>query len=454
MHVGHLRSTIIGDSIAHLLEYVGFDVLRLNHLGDWGTQFGMLIAHLQDIFPEYKTKSPSISELLSFYKASKKRFDEEPEFKQRAYVNVVKLQAFDPDMIHVWKMICDVSRRDFEYIYNELDVKLIDRGESFYQSRMVDMITELQAKNVLKLEDGRYVMFVPNIKVPMTIVKSNGSYTYDTSDMATIKQRLEEEEADWIIYVVDSGQAQHLQLVFAGAIVAGWTEGRNTRIDHMSFGVVLGEDTKKLKTRAGEAIRLRDLLNEGVERSMAKLKEKNRDKVLTPEELEKAKRSVAYGCIKYADLSHNRTSEYIFSFDRMLDDRGNTAAYLLYAYTRIRSIARTAGVDHDALKEMAKTIELNFDVEERELKLAKCVIRYPDVLTRALDELLLHGLCDYMYQLATTFTEFYDRCYCVEKDKTTGEVRINYRRIVLCEATASVLKQCFEILGIQPLERM
>ncbi|CAF4239542.1 unnamed protein product, partial [Rotaria magnacalcarata] len=211
---------------------------------------------------------------------------------------------------------------------------------------------------------------------------------------------------------------------------------------------------KKLKTRAGEAIRLRDLLHEGIERSMAKLKEKDRHNVLTPEELVKAQKSVAYGCIKYADLSHNRTSDYIFSFDRMLDDRGNTAVYLLYAYTRIRSIARTAGVDHAALKSMAQDIELNFDSEERELKLAKCIVKYPDVLTRVIDELLMHGLCEYMFQLATSFTEFYDRHYCVEKDKTTGEVRLNYRRILLCEATANVLKQCFEILGIQALERM
>ncbi|CAF3689512.1 unnamed protein product [Rotaria sp. Silwood1] len=447
-------STIIGDSIARLLEYAGFDVLRLNHLGDWGTQFGMLIAHLQDIYPEYKTKSPSISNLLSFYKESKKHFDSDPEFKQRAYECVVKLQAFDPNIIHAWKLICDVSRQDFEYIYKELDIKIIDRGESFYQSRMIDLIKELESKNLLKLEEGRQVMFVPGIDVPLTIVKTDGSFTYDTSDMATIRQRLIEENADWLIYVIDSGQALHMQLIFAGAKLAGWSDRKNVRMDHVGFGVVLGEDGKKLKSRSGETIRLRDLLDEGIERSIAKLQEKNRHNVLTFEEFEKAQKSVAYGCIKYADLSHNRNSDYIFSFDRMLDDRGNTAAYLLYAYTRIRSIARTAGVDHAVLIAMIHDIDLNFEIEERELKLAKCIIKYSDVFTRVLDELLMHGLCEYMYQLATTFTDFYDRCYCVEKDKTTGKVRINYRRILLCEATANVLKQCFEILGIQPLERM
>ncbi|CAF3642433.1 unnamed protein product, partial [Rotaria sordida] len=454
MHVGHLRSTIIGDSIARLLEYAGFDVLRLNHLGDWGTQFGMLIAHLQDIYPEYKTKSPSISDLLSFYKESKKHFDSDLDFKQRAYECVVKLQAFDPNIIHAWKLICDVSRQDFEYIYKELDIKIIDRGESFYQSRMIDLIKELELKNLLKLEEGRQVMFVPGVDVPLTIVKTDGSFTYDTSDMTTIRQRLIEENADWLIYVIDSGQALHMQLIFAGAKLAGWTDGKNVRMDHVGFGVVLGEDGKKLKSRSGETIRLRDLLDEGIERSIAKLQEKDRHNVLTFEELEKAQKSVAYGCIKYVDLSHNRNSDYIFSFDRMLDDRGNTAAYLLYAYTRIRSIARTAGVDHALLKAMIHDIDLNFEIEERELKLAKCIIKYSDIFTRVLDELLMHGLCEYMYQLATIFTDFYDRCYCVEKDKTTGKVQINYRRILLCEATANVLKQCFEILGIQPLERM
>ncbi|CAF1540374.1 unnamed protein product, partial [Adineta ricciae] len=315
MHVGHLRSTIIGDSMARMLEYTGFDVLRLNHLGDWGTQFGMLIAHLQEIFPDYKTKSPPIGDLLAFYKASKKRFDSEEDFKKRAYDCVVKLQAFDPDIIHAWKLICEVSRQDFEYIYKELNIRIIDRGESFYQSRMIEVVKELESKNLLKLEEGRKVMFLPDIEVPMTIVKSDGSYTYDTSDMATIKQRLQEENADWIIYVIDLGQALHMQSVFAGAKLAGWTEGKNTRIDHMGFGVVLGENGKKLKTREGEAIRLRDLLKEGVDRSMEKLKEKGRHEVLTPEELEKAQKSVAYGCIKYADLSHNRNSDYVFSFD-------------------------------------------------------------------------------------------------------------------------------------------
>ncbi|CAF0920745.1 unnamed protein product [Didymodactylos carnosus] len=455
MHVGHLRSTIIGDSIARLLEYLGYNVLRLNHLGDWGTQFGMLIAHLQDKFPEYLHNSPPIHDLLTFYKTSKKRFDDEPDFQKRAYQNVVKLQSYDPDIIHAWQLICEVSRRDFEYIYRELDIRIIDRGESFYQPMMEIVVDELEQKQLLKEEEGRKVWFLPGITVPMTIVKSDGGFTYDTSDMACIKQRLLDEKADWIIYVIDSGQSLHMQSVFAGAKLAGWiNETSDVRIDHVSFGVVLGEDGKKLKSRSGEAIRLRDLLDEGLQRSLTKLKEKERDKVLSADELSKAQKSVAYGCIKYADLSKSRTAVYEFSFDKMLDDRGNTAVYMLYAYTRIRSIARNAGIKEETLKQKAAEIDLDFETDQREFKLAKCILRYSDVFVRLLDDLFMHALCEYMYQLATAFTDFYDKCYCIEKDKITGETTINYRRILLCEATANVMKQCFEILGIQPLQRM
>jgi len=424
-------------------------------LGDWGTQFGMLIAHLQDEYPSYVQQSPPISDLVSFYKASKKRFDNEPEFKKRAYECVVKLQSFDPDIILAWNQICDVSRKEFQYIYKELDIKIIDRGESFYQTMMVDIVDECEKKNLLKEEGGRKLLFLPDFDIPLTVVKSDGSYTYDTSDMACVKQRLIDENADWIIYVVDSGQGLHLQAIFAVADMAGWNT-KPTRIDHVAFGVVLGEDGKKFKSRAGEAVRLRQLLDEGLQRSLIRLKEKaeERGKTLTPEELEKAQKAIAYGCIKYADLAHNRTADYVFSFDKMLDDRGNTAVYLLYAYTRIRSIARTAGISDEILKQKAAEIDLNYENDQREFKLAKCILKYPDVLSYALDDLYMHTICEFMYQLAATFTEFYDKCYCVEKDKITGEVTLHYKRILLCEATANVLKQCFQILGIDPLEKM
>ncbi|XP_026541098.1 arginine--tRNA ligase, cytoplasmic [Notechis scutatus] len=454
MHVGHLRSTIIGDSICRLFEFMGHDVLRLNHLGDWGTQFGMLIAHLQDKFPDYLTVSPPIGDLQAFYKESKRRFDTEEEFKKRAYHCVVLLQSKSPDIIKAWNLICDVSRKEFQKIYDCLDVSIIDRGESYYQDRMHEIVKELEERGFLQMDDGRKVVFIPGCSVPLTVVKSDGGFTYDTSDLAAIKQRIFEEKADYIIYVIDSGQSVHLQTIFAAAQMIGWYDPKVTKVIHAPFGVVLGEDKKKFKTRCGDTVRLIDLLEEGLKRAMDKLKEKERDKVLTAEELKAAQISVAFGCIKYADLSHHRINDYIFSFDKMLDDKGNTAAYLLYAFTRIRSIARVANISEDKLQKAAGTTEIILD-HEKEWKLGKCILRFPEIIQKCLDDLLLHTLCDYLYELATTFTEFYDNCYCVEKDRQTGEiVNVNMWRMLLCEATAAVMAKGFAILGIKPVQKM
>lgn len=440
--------------MCRLFEFAGYDVLRLNHVGDWGTQFGMLIAHLQDKFPDYLTVSPPIGDLQAFYKESKKRFDTEEEFKKRAYQCVVLLQSKNPDIIKAWKLICDVSRQEFNKIYDALDISLIERGESFYQDRMDDVVKEFEEKGFVQMDDGRKIVFVPGCSIPLTIVKSDGGYTYDTSDLAAIKQRLFEEKANMIIYVVDSGQSVHFQTIFAAAQMIGWYDPKVTRVSHAGFGVVLGEDKKKFKTRSGETVRLMDLLEEGLRRSMDKLKEKERDKVLTPEELAAAQTSVAYGCIKYADLSHNRLNDYIFSFDKMLDDRGNTAAYLLYAFTRIRSIARLANIDEEMLQKAAQETRIILD-HEKEWKLGRCILRFPEILQKILDDLFLHTLCDYIYELATTFTEFYDSCYCVEKDRQTGKVsKVNMWRMLLCEAAAAVMAKGFDILGIKPVQRM
>ncbi|KAK7130732.1 hypothetical protein R3I94_016018 [Phoxinus phoxinus] len=454
MHVGHLRSTIIGDSMCRLFEFLGYDVLRLNHVGDWGTQFGMLIAHLKDKFPNYLSVSPPISDLQSFYKESKKRFDEDEEFKKRAYQCVVKLQSKETDFIKAWNLICDVSRNEFQKIYDCLEIRIQERGESFYQDMMTVVVKDFEEKGLVELDEGRKIVFAPGQSIPLTVVKSDGGYTYDTSDLAAIKNRLFDEKADIIIYVTDSGQAMHFQVVFAAAQMIGWYDPKVTRVEHAGFGVVLGEDKKKFKTRSGDTVRLMDLLEEGLKRSMDKLKEKERDKVLTPEELVKAQRAVAFGCIKYADLSHNRINDYVFSFDKMLDDRGNTAAYLLYAFTRIRSIARLANIQEAVLRKAAETTEVLLD-HEKEWKLGKCILRFPEILQKITDDLLLHTLCDYLYELATTFTEFYDSCYCVEKDRQTGEVvKVNMWRMLLCEATAAVMAKGFDILGINPVQRM
>ncbi|KAK3728943.1 hypothetical protein QZH41_016807 [Actinostola sp. cb2023] len=454
MHVGHLRSTIIGDSICRLLEFVGHNVLRINHVGDWGTQFGMLIAHLQDRFPNYIEESPPICDLQAFYKESKKRFDEDEEFKKRAYQRVVQLQSGDANVRKAWNLICDVSRKEFGKIYQRLDVLLIERGESFYQDLMSDVVQMLEHKGKVVTEEGRKVVFVSGQKVPLTVVKSDGGYTYDTSDMAALRQRVEEENGEWLVYVTDAGQSSHFDLIFGASREAGVYDPRSVRVDHVGFGVVLGEDKKKFKTRSGETIRLIDLLDEGIRRSEEKLKEKGRDKVLTPEELKATSEAVAYGCVKYADLSHNRINDYVFSFDKMLDDKGNTAVYLLYALTRIRSIQRNANVDKATLEASFAKTRVSLE-HPKEWKLGKCISRFPEVLCRILDDLLMHSLCEYLYELATTTTEFYDNCYCIEKDKKTGQiVKVNMDRLLLLEATARVMETSFQILGIKTVAKM
>ncbi|XP_011877440.1 PREDICTED: arginine--tRNA ligase, cytoplasmic [Vollenhovia emeryi] len=454
MHVGHLRSTIIGDSISRLLEYLGHNVLRLNHIGDWGTQFGMLIAHLQDEFPNYLTVAPSIQDLQTFYKESKTRFDQDEEFKKRAYECVVKLQAFEPDITKAWEMICDVSRREIENVYARLDIKLIERGESFYQKYMESIVPELESKNLLEEDNGRKVMWGEKhgSGIPLTIVKSDGGFTYDTSDMAAIKHRVEKERADWLIYVTDAGQSLHFQMLESCAKRAGILKSFH-RMDHVGFGVVLGEDKKKFKTRSGDTVKLCELLDEGLKRALQKLKEKERDKVLSKEELKAAQESVAYGCIKYADLVHNRNHEYVFSFDKMLEDKGNTAVYLLYALTRIRSIARTANITRNELRQRLHEIPISLE-HEKEWKLAKVLLKFPDVILDVNEELYLHPLCEFCYEVSCAFTEFYDKCYCVEKNQSGEIVKVNTGRLLLAEATALVLEKCFSLLGLKPVTQM
>ncbi|VDK56240.1 unnamed protein product [Anisakis simplex] len=447
MHVGHLRSTIIGDGICNLLEYVGFTVVRLNHVGDWGTQFGMLIAHLQDRYPNFLVETPPIADLQAFYK--------DEAFKARAYECVVKLQSYDKNFVRAWQMICDVSRKDFTRIYDRLGIRITERGESFYQDLMQGVVNEIDSKGFIQIEEGRKLMFPSGCEVPLTVVKSDGGNTYDTSDLAALKHRLEVEEADWIIYVVDAGQSLHFQTIFAAGRDLGWYKPDEKRIEHVAFGLVLGDDRKKFKTRSGDTIRLTDLLDEGVRRAEMKLAEKERDKVMSEEELNDAKEAVAYGCIKYADLSQTRTQDYVFSFDKMLDDRGNTAVYLLYAYARIRSICRTAGVPREEIIKYAQKLDEGCLTLEHpaEYKLAKTVLKFSDCILTVLDSLLLHQLCDYVYSLATTFHDFYNECYVIHKDRE-GKTTIYYHRLVLCQVTADIMEICLKILGIRTVQRM
>lgn len=320
---------------------------------------------------------------------------------------------------------------------------------------MESVVKELQEKGLLEDDEGRKIMWAgdSNLTIPMTIVKSDGGFTYDTSDLAALKHRITEEKADWVIYVTDAGQAGHFQLVFKCGERAGFYDPSRHRLDHVGFGVVLGEDRKKFKTRSGDTVRLMHLIEEGKKRALQKLKEKERDKCLTPEELKQAQENVAYGCIKYADLSHNRNHEYVFSFDKMLEDKGNTAVYLLYAYTRIRSIARNADLTPEKIREMSRTNSISLE-HEKEWKLGKVLLRFPEILMKITKDLCLHSLCEYVYEIATTFTEFYDACYCIERNAAGDIVKVNCGRILLAEAAALVMKKCFDILGLKPLSKM
>ncbi|EDW63260.2 probable arginine--tRNA ligase, cytoplasmic [Drosophila virilis] len=455
MHVGHLRSTIIGESISRLLEFLQHDVIRINHLGDWGTQFGMLIAHLEDRFPNFLNESPPIGDLQEFYKESKKRFDADESFKKRAYNRVVTLQSGEPAATKAWQQICDVSRKEFQKIYDRLDVTIQERGESYYQSRMLTVVEFLRNKGLLELDDGREIMW-PDVNksgIPLTIVKSDGGFTYDTSDMAAIRCRLEEDLATWLIYVVDAGQSTHFHGIFKAAERAGILNPNIHRVDHVQFGVVLGEDGKKFKTRSGDTVKLSDLLDEGLKYSLKQLQERGRDQILTPNELVEAQEAVAYGCIKYTDLCHNRISDYIFSFDKMLDDRGNTAVYLLYTYTRICSIARNSGEDFSNLAEILDKFQIVLE-HEKEWKLVKTLLKLHDVLMKCANGLFLHFLCEFCYEVCTVFAEFYDNCYCIEKNKAGEICKINHSRILICEATAAVLRTCFHILGLKPVAKI
>ena len=457
MHVGHLRSTIIGDCLCNILEFLGYSVLRLNHIGDWGTQFGMLLSHLIDKFPDFQKTPPPIGDLQNFYRESKLRFDSDEKFKVRAYETVGRLQRKETEVYKAWQLICEISRSEFSKIYNELNVKnLVERGESFYQDKMVDLMNELKARNVLIEDDGRKIIWPKNAdqtkSIPLTLIKSDGAFTYDTSDLASIKHRIEVEKADRLIYITDEGQAPHFDLIFKVASDLGILDESKVKAEHVGFGVVLGKDRKKFKTRSGATIRLKDLLEEGLERSLLKLKEKGREKELSEEELRLAQKSVAYGCIKYNDLLRDRRHSYEFSFDRMLDDRGNTAVYLLYSLTRIRSIVRKANLNKTAEQIVEEHQQLNLE-HAKEIKLAKYILRLPEVLHEVVASLLPHQLCTYLFELSSTFTEFYEVCYCISKDEN-NETKINLDRILLCEATARTLDLGLKLLGIQSIDKM
>ncbi|MDZ8079658.1 MAG: arginine--tRNA ligase [Nostoc sp. SerVER01] len=456
MHVGHLRSTIIGDAIARVLEFQGHDVLRLNHVGDWGTQFGMLIAYLREVHPEALTTANAldIGDLVTFYRQAKLRFDADEAFQETARQEVVRLQAGAQDTLHAWKLLCEQSRREFQVIYDLLDIKLIERGESFYNPLLLGVVKDLEKSGLLVENQGAKCVFLEGYTnregepLPLIVQKSDGGYNYATTDLASLRYRIQQDEAKRIIYVTDAGQANHFAQFFQVARKAGWIPD-DVELVHVPFGLVLGEDGKRIKTRFGDSVRLRDLLDEAVVRFRelleTKIQEEGRNE--TEEFKTHVSKVAGISAVKYADLSQNRTSNYIFSYDKMLSDKGNTAPYMLYAYARIQGISRKGEINFEELGNNAVVLE-----HETELALAKYLLQLDEVINTLEQDLLPHRLCEYLYELSKKFNQFYDRNQGVRVLDAEEPQRTS--RLILCDLTARTLKLGLSLLGIQVLERM
>ncbi|OAB63350.1 arginine--tRNA ligase [Leptolyngbya valderiana BDU 20041] len=453
MHVGHLRSTIIGDAIARVLEFHGDNVLRLNHVGDWGTQFGMLITYLREAYPDALTQPDAldIGDLVAFYKKAKIRFDEDPEFQETARNTVVKLQSGDTETRQAWELLCDQSRREFQKIYDRLDVRLQERGESFYNEMLPQVVEDLEKQGLVVEDQGAKCVFLEGYKnkegnpQPLIVQKSDGGYNYATTDLAALRYRIREDGAQRVVYVVDAGQGTHFDQVFQVARRAGWIP-EGVEATHVPFGLVQGEDGKKLKTRSGETIRLKDLLDEAVRRARADLEKRLQEEGRQESEefIENVANVVGLSSVKYADLSQNRTSNYIFSYDKMLSLQGNTAPYLLYAFVRVQGISRKGAIDFENLGEVSMSLQ-----EEPEFALAKHLLSLSEILDEVASELLPNRLCQYLFELSQKFNQFYDKCPVLQ-----AEEPLRTSRLVLCDLSARTLKLGLSLLGIEVLERM
>lgn len=453
MHVGHLRSTIIGDAIARILEFRGHKVLRLNHVGDWGTQFGMLITYLREACPEALTTSDAVDlgDLVAFYKKAKQRFDEDEAFKEAARQAVVKLQSGDAESLKAWQLLCDQSRREFQVIYDWLDIELTERGESFYNPYLPEVLSGLQDANLLVEDDGAQCVFLEGFTnkdgnpMPLIVQKSDGAFNYATTDLAAVRYRISQDKGDRLIYITDAGQSTHFAQFFQVARRAGWVPETVT-LTHVPFGLVQGEDGKKLKTRSGETVRLKDLLDEAISRARTDLRQRLEAEGRTESEefIKHSARVVGIDAVKYADLSQNRTSSYIFSYDKMLALQGNTAPYMLYAYVRIQGISRKGDIDFNNLGDAPITLQ-----DEAELVLAKHLLQMADVIEEISQDLLPNRLCQYLFELSQKFNQFYDRCPVLQAEEPQRT-----SRLLLCELTARSLKLGLSLLGLKTLERM
>ncbi len=455
MHVGHLRSTIIGDSLARIFEFRGYKVLRLNHVGDWGTQFGMLISHLKEVAPEALTDPNAfeISDLVKFYKEAKKRFDEDENFQDISRKEVIKLQNKDIESLNAWNLLCEQSRREFEKIYERLDINIQERGESFYNPFLKQVINDLEKDKLLVTDDGAKCIFLvdkdqnQNNLPPVIVQKRDGGFNYATTDLAAIRYRFrnspEGDGASRLIYVTDSGQSSHFNGVFQVAKRAEWIP-KGCRMEHVPFGLVLGEDGKKLKTRSGETIKLSDLLDEAIKKAKSDIRQRLQKEEREESEtfIEKVGKTIGIAAVKYADLSQNRTTDYQFSYKKMLSLQGNTAPYLLYAVVRIAGIIRKG----DNIQVSLREITFN---EDKEWSLLRQILKLDEVIIEVEEELLPNRLCTYLFELSQIFNRFYDQMPVLKAEEP-------YRssRLVLCRLTADTLKLGLSLLGINTLERM
>ncbi|ALP43199.1 arginine--tRNA ligase [Aeromonas schubertii] len=450
MAVHHIRSTVLGDVAVRALEFLGHDVVRANHIGDWGTQFGMLIAYLEKMENEHASDM-ELRDLEAFYTQAKRYYDEDEAFAERARAYVVKLQSGDEYCRTMWKKLVDMTMEQNQRNYDRLNVSLTNKdimGESMYNDMLPTIAEDLKARGLAVEDDGALVVYLDEYKnkdgEPMGVIiqKRDGGFLYTTTDIACAKYRYETLKADRVMYFIDSRQHQHLMQAWTITRNAGYVP-ESVPLEHHAFGMMLGKDGRPYKTRSGGTVKLVDLLNEAEERATALLESRSSD--IQGEERAKVINAIAMGAVKYADLSKNRTTDYVFDWDLMLSFEGNTAPYLQYAYTRIQSIFRKAEVDPATL---TGTITLTEDAEET---LAQKLIQFSDAVNGVADKGMPHLLCTYLYELSGNFMTFYEACP-INKDGVDEATRQS--RLLLCATTAKVLKLGLDVLGIHTLERM
>ena len=449
MHVGHLRSTIIGDAVARTLEFLGNKVIRANHVGDWGTQFGMLIAYLEKMQNEHASEM-ELQDLEAFYREAKKHYDEDPAFAEKARNYVVKLQGGDEYCRAMWKKLVDSTMQQNQRNYDRLNVTLTDKdvmGESLYNPMLPGIVADLKAQGLAVEDDGALVVYLDEFQNkegnPMGVIvqKKDGGFLYTTTDIAAAKYRFETLNADRALVFSDSRQSQHMQQAWLITRKAGYVPD-DFSLEHKNFGMMLGKDGKPFKTRSGGTVKLADLLDEAVERAGVLINEKNAD--LSDEEKARVIDAVGIGAVKYADLSKNRTTDYVFDWDNMLSFEGNTAPYMQYAYTRIHSIFTKADVDLNSLAEAP--ILLN---DDKERALAVKLLQFEEAVSGVAKEGAPHILCGYLYELAGAFSSFYEHCPILN---ATDEVKAS--RLKLALLTQRTLKQGLDLLGIKTVEKM